>query len=308
MKDVKAGRLGHLRFPGDDRRRLRGRAGGPQGADPRADGQPVSLLQRPAAGARAGRPQGPADPGLALRLGGVDRPDRLLLRALGRLARAPLRGGTLAAPRSGLSRALLGIPAQVVCGAIGVFLLGVAVYTGLRGTEAPDRNFSLTFVFVTFWLGFALLSVVLRRRLRPFNPWRAIARAVGGRLPAGRRPAARRTSPIPSGSAAGRRRSGWSPSSGSSSSTAPAAASPSGSSPHAVGGRGARLHRLHAGDDGAVRGRGVVRAGRDLLRLLRDVLAARLRSRCASGRLGSAPAALGGDHAGRPCPGSVARS
>ena len=29
-----------------------------------------------------------------------------------------------------LSRALLGIPAQVLCGAIGVFLLGVSVYTG----------------------------------------------------------------------------------------------------------------------------------------------------------------------------------
>ena len=81
---------------------------------------------------------------------------------------------------AGVSRALLGIPAQVLCGAIGVFLLGVAAYAGLRGTEAPDRNFALTFLFVTCWLGFPVLSVVFGNVFRPFNPWRAIGRAVGG--------------------------------------------------------------------------------------------------------------------------------
>src|SRR5262249_26077306 len=60
---------------------------------------------------------------------------------------------------AGFSRALLGLPAQVLCGALGVFLLGVSVYAGLRGTEAPDRNFALTFLFVTAWLGFPLFSV-----------------------------------------------------------------------------------------------------------------------------------------------------
>jgi len=83
---------------------------------------------------------------------------------------------------AGLSRALLGLPAQVLCGAIGVFLLGVAVYAGLRGTEAPDRNFALTFLFVTCWLGFPLFSVLLGDVFRPFNPWRAIGRLVGGSL------------------------------------------------------------------------------------------------------------------------------
>ena len=43
---------------------------------------------------------------------------------------------------AGLSRALLSWPVQILCGLIGVFLLGVAVYSGLRGTEAPDRNFA----------------------------------------------------------------------------------------------------------------------------------------------------------------------
>ena len=92
---------------------------------------------------------------------------------------------------AGLSRALLGLPAQVFCGAVGIFLLGVAIYAGLRGTEAPDRNFALTFLYVTAWLGFPLFSVFFGDVFRPFNPWRAIGRVVGGGFTAlaGQRPA-----------------------------------------------------------------------------------------------------------------------
>jgi hypothetical protein len=77
------------------------------------------------------------------------------------------------------SRALLGLPAQAACGLVGVFLLGLAIYAGLRGTEAPDRNFALTFFFVTAWLGFPLFSVFLGDVFRPFNPWRAVGRIAG---------------------------------------------------------------------------------------------------------------------------------
>ncbi|MFN8159456.1 MAG: fenitrothion hydrolase [Solirubrobacterales bacterium] len=68
---------------------------------------------------------------------------------------------------------------RAIAGLLGVFLLGVAVYSALRGTEAPDRNFSLTFVYVTVWLGIPLLSVFLGDVFRPFNPWRALGRASG---------------------------------------------------------------------------------------------------------------------------------
>jgi hypothetical protein len=90
-----------------------------------------------------------------------------------------------------LSAALLSLPMQAVCGAVGVFLLGVAIYAGSEGTAAPDRNFALTFLFVTCWLGFPFLSAVLGDLFRPFNPWRAIGRAVGGAFEAiaGQRPA-----------------------------------------------------------------------------------------------------------------------
>jgi hypothetical protein len=92
---------------------------------------------------------------------------------------------------AGVSRALLGLPAQVICGLIGVFLLGVAVYAGLKGTEAPDRNFALTFLFVTCWLGFPVFSAILGDLFRPFNPWRAVGRAAGAGFSAiaGQRPA-----------------------------------------------------------------------------------------------------------------------
>jgi hypothetical protein len=78
------------------------------------------------------------------------------------------------------SRVLLGMPAQVLCGAVGALLLGFSIYAGLHGTEAPDRNFALTFLFVTCWLGFPLFSVLVGDVFRPFNPWRAVGRAAGG--------------------------------------------------------------------------------------------------------------------------------
>jgi hypothetical protein len=79
-----------------------------------------------------------------------------------------------------LSAALLSVPVQILCGAIGVFFLGFSIYAGIKGTEAPDRNFALTFLFVTAWLGFPLFSVIFGDVFRPFNPWRAVARVIGG--------------------------------------------------------------------------------------------------------------------------------
>ena len=99
--------------------------------------------------------------------------------------------------------------AEGICGAIGVFLLGFTIYAGLSGTEAPDRNFALTFVFVTAWLGVVVLGVLFGNVFRAFNPWRAIGRVAGAafRLVAGQEaPHAR----YPSGWAAGPPLSGWS--------------------------------------------------------------------------------------------------
>ena len=79
----------------------------------------------------------------------------------------------------GVGRVLASRPVEILCGAIGVALLGAVVYTGLRGTQSPAANFAPTFVFVIFWLGLVPLSVLFGDVFRAFNPWRAIGRAVG---------------------------------------------------------------------------------------------------------------------------------
>ncbi|HWH19986.1 MAG TPA: fenitrothion hydrolase, partial [Solirubrobacterales bacterium] len=71
-------------------------------------------------------------------------------------------------------------PLQILCGGLGVFLLGVGIYSGIHGTEAPDRNFAITFFFVTVWIGFAFASALIGDVFPIFNPWRAIARVAGG--------------------------------------------------------------------------------------------------------------------------------
>jgi len=78
----------------------------------------------------------------------------------------------------GVGRVLAATPVQVLCGAIGVFLLGLVIYAGLEGQQTAASNFAPTFVYVIFWVGLVLASVLLGDVYRAFNPWRAIARAV----------------------------------------------------------------------------------------------------------------------------------
>ncbi len=78
----------------------------------------------------------------------------------------------------GIGRLIAGRPVQILCGAIGVFLLGVVVYSGLRGTQSSTANFAPTFIYVVFWLGLVPASVLLGDVFSAFNPWRAIGRGV----------------------------------------------------------------------------------------------------------------------------------
>jgi hypothetical protein len=80
---------------------------------------------------------------------------------------------------NGLSRVLVNRATELLAGALGVFLLGVIVWSGLSGTDLTGLNFAPTFVFITFWLGLVLLSVLFGDVFRPFNPWRAIGRVYG---------------------------------------------------------------------------------------------------------------------------------
>ncbi len=85
---------------------------------------------------------------------------------------------------------LLSMPIRIGLGLFSVALLLLVFYSGLEGTEAVTRNFAVTFVFVTFWLGVPIFSVLFGNVFAAVNPWRAIAlatawgfRAVAGQPP-----------------------------------------------------------------------------------------------------------------------------
>lgn len=74
---------------------------------------------------------------------------------------------------------------EVLAGAVGVLLFVLAVYAGLAGTQTESANLAPTLVYVYFWVGIPVLSLVFGDVFRALNPWRAIARAaswVAGRV------------------------------------------------------------------------------------------------------------------------------
>jgi hypothetical protein len=89
-----------------------------------------------------------------------------------------------------ISRLVLNRVTETVAGLLSVFLLGVGIWAGLYGVATPDLNFSVTFFFVTAWLGLVILSVLFGDVFRALSPWRAIARGFSAfvRLLAGRTP------------------------------------------------------------------------------------------------------------------------
>jgi hypothetical protein len=64
---------------------------------------------------------------------------------------------------------------RVVLGAFSVGLLVLTLATALFGTRVELLNFAPTFVYVIFWLGIPLLSILLGNVWSVLSPWRAIA-------------------------------------------------------------------------------------------------------------------------------------
>jgi hypothetical protein len=81
------------------------------------------------------------------------------------------------APRPVVARAL-----EALAGLIGVALFALVVYSGFDGAQVANANFSVTFVYVIFWVGVPVLSVLLGDVFKAFSPWRACARACEGAL------------------------------------------------------------------------------------------------------------------------------
>ena len=65
-----------------------------------------------------------------------------------------------------------------LCGAIGVGALRRWSSTaGSRARKEPTANFAPTFIYVHFWVGLVVASVLLGDVFRAFNPWLAVGRA-----------------------------------------------------------------------------------------------------------------------------------
>ena len=78
-------------------------------------------------------------------------------------------------------RTVLRVPAllEVLCGMLGVAAFAFVVYAGLLGAQDVRTNILPTVVFVIFWVGTPIASLLFGDVFRAFNPWRATGRAVG---------------------------------------------------------------------------------------------------------------------------------
>ena len=99
---------------------------------------------------------------------------------LGALWKTPKLEGSSRRPLTHwISRLLTSTALEVLCGALGVFLLAVTIWAGFVGVNVPGENFAPTFVFVIFWVGLVVVSALFGDVFRAFNPWRALGRAAG---------------------------------------------------------------------------------------------------------------------------------
>ena len=78
-------------------------------------------------------------------------------------------------------RRVLRLPAalELLSGLIGVAIFAIVVYAGLAGVQTSTANLTPTAVYVLFWVGIPVLSVLFGDVFRAFNPWLAIGRATG---------------------------------------------------------------------------------------------------------------------------------
>jgi hypothetical protein len=70
----------------------------------------------------------------------------------------------------------LGDWADALVGTVGIGVFGIVAYAGLAGTDVPTANLAPTLIFVCFWVGLVVASLLLGDVFRLLSPWRAIAR------------------------------------------------------------------------------------------------------------------------------------
>jgi len=77
------------------------------------------------------------------------------------------------------------LPLQLLGGLVGTVLWLATMWAGWAGSEIPEANLAPTLVFVVFWVGLAVASLLLGDVWSVLSPFRAVGRAVaalGGRV------------------------------------------------------------------------------------------------------------------------------
>lgn len=69
-------------------------------------------------------------------------------------------------------------PLEWLAGVIGVGLFALVVWSGFAGAQVTQANFAVTFIYVIFWVGTPVASVLFGDVFRAFSPWRSCGRAV----------------------------------------------------------------------------------------------------------------------------------
>jgi hypothetical protein len=77
-------------------------------------------------------------------------------------------------------RRLFALPQALswLASAVGVGLFVLVVYSGFAGAQVTNANFSVTFIYVIFWVGVPVLSVLFGDVFAALSPWRTCARVL----------------------------------------------------------------------------------------------------------------------------------
>ena len=79
-------------------------------------------------------------------------------------------------PRAGFAR--VGALLDWLAGLLGVGLFALVLYSGFAGAQVTEANFSVTFIYVIFWVGTPVASVLFGDVFHALSPWRTCARAL----------------------------------------------------------------------------------------------------------------------------------
>jgi len=82
----------------------------------------------------------------------------------------------------------LSVALEWLASLVGVGLFALVLYSGFVGAQVPMANFSVTFIYVIFWVGVPVASVLFGDVFRAFSPWRTCARMLTALVHRLRRP------------------------------------------------------------------------------------------------------------------------